>query len=128
MDIKHYRTKGFTLLEIMIVVAIIGLMAMIAFPALQKARGTSQANSCMNNMRQIEAAKEEWAFEYRKSNGASVTWTNILPYLKSQPICPAGGDYEEWVVGSGIYCTIHDWRPQYQGGDLQFEELRDFHP
>jgi len=54
-------TKGFTLVEIMIVVAIIGLLAAIAIPSFIKARTESQKNACINNLRQVESAKEQWA-------------------------------------------------------------------
>ena len=61
MKIKTSRKAGFTLVEIMIVVAIIGLLAAIAIPNFIKARTTSQQNACINNLRQIDAAKNQWA-------------------------------------------------------------------
>ena len=62
--------KGFTLVEIMIVVAIIGLLAAIAIPNFVKARETAQQNACINNLRQISAAKQQWALE----NNATAAW------------------------------------------------------
>ena len=56
MKINTSRKAGFTLVEIMIVVAIIGLLAAIAIPNFVKARNTSQTNACINNLRQIEAS------------------------------------------------------------------------
>ncbi|HZV36220.1 MAG TPA: prepilin-type N-terminal cleavage/methylation domain-containing protein, partial [Verrucomicrobiae bacterium] len=55
------RKAGFTLIEIMIVVAIIGLLAAIAIPNFVHARTTAQQNACINNLRQIDGAKQEWA-------------------------------------------------------------------
>ena len=66
MKINTSRKAGFTLVEIMIVVAIIGLLAAIAIPNFVKARNTSQANACINNMRQIDSGIQQWALENNK--------------------------------------------------------------
>ena len=75
----------------MIVVAIIGLLAAIAIPNFIKARTTSQQNACINNLRQIDGAVQQWALENNKIAGASVAFTDISGYLKNSVICPAGG-------------------------------------
>lgn len=75
------RRAGFTLVEIMIVVAIIGLLAVIAIPNYVHARTNSQTNACINNLRQIDAAKQEWALEQGKTTGDTPLTDDIKPYL-----------------------------------------------
>ena len=101
--------QGFTLVEIMIVVAIIGLLASIAIPSFMKARTQSQQNACINNLRQIEAAKEQWALEKRKQQGATADTTEVMTYIKnpsSSTNCSAGGTIVFGVIGTNCTCSI----------------------
>jgi prepilin-type N-terminal cleavage/methylation domain-containing protein len=91
MHIRKAGNKGFTLVEIMIVVALIGMLAGIAIPSFVHARSQSALNACVNNLRQIDDATQQWALENLQAPTATVTFDNIQPYLKSAIVCPSGG-------------------------------------
>src|SRR5437899_12964479 len=89
----RWSRKGFTLVEIMIVVLIIGILLAIAVPNFIKARETSRAKSCVANLKQIDSAKEQYAMDNRLNNGGSVAMTDLVNgvngYIKSTPSCPS---------------------------------------
>ena len=93
------KKKGFTLVEIMIVVAIIGILVGIAVPGFIKARLQAQGKSCAENLQKIDGAKEQWALETNAGPAATVNMSDIVSataansYLKKTPACPAGFAY-----------------------------------
>jgi general secretion pathway protein G len=119
---KQTRKAGFTLVEIMIVVAIIGLLAAIAIPNFIKARATSQQNACINNLRQIDGAINEWALETGQANGNAVANVmTVSAYIKlnsvsSVPGCPAGGTYATHSVGNipQVECNLSAATPPHK--------------
>jgi prepilin-type N-terminal cleavage/methylation domain-containing protein len=84
---------GFTLVEIMIVVAIIALLAAIAVPNFLRARKRSQASRILEDLRMIDAAVDQYAIEYNKAAGDTVSWAGVQLYLKK---------------GSNLYNTAQD--------------------
>ena len=87
-------------------VAVPGMLAAIAIPNFVKARATSQQNACINNLRQLDAAKNQWALENRKTATDVPTQADLLPYLRQWPVCPQGGAYTIGPVGQSPKCSI----------------------
>ena len=99
MQIKTNNKSGFTLVEIMIVVAIIGLLAAIAIPNFVRARESAQLNSIANNLRILEGAKEQWALENKKATTDAVSTADLTTYLKNNTL-PAPVVGETYVTAT----------------------------
>ena len=106
------NSKGFTLVEIMIVVAIIGLLAAIAVPNFVQARTSARTSTCVNNLRLIAAAKDQAALENGLAETATPTTTQLSPYLKSVdattglPLEPTSGTYTINEVSTRPTCSV----------------------
>jgi prepilin-type N-terminal cleavage/methylation domain-containing protein len=120
---KNHYTRAFTLVEIMIVVAIIGLLAAIAIPNFVKARETAQLNSIYNNLRVLEGAKDLWALENKKGTGADTDISVLADYLKGGTVKPVIGEiYITDKVGSPAKAQIPTKIGTYKAGDLILAE------
>lgn len=112
--IGTFIQAAFTLVEIMVVVAIIGLLAAIAIPNFVAARGTVQSKTCINNLSKIDDVVSQFALENNKKVGDPIDYpSDLTPYLRlnrsgSIPACPAGGIYSEGAVGELPTCSLSD--------------------
>ena len=106
---------GFTLVEIMIVVLIIGILLAIAIPNFVQARESSRAKACVANLKQIDSAKQQYMMDKNVSTFTSVTGTNattdtygglVTQYVRSAPLCPAGGTYTTGDAGTAPSCDL----------------------
>jgi prepilin-type N-terminal cleavage/methylation domain-containing protein len=111
MRIKSNRGRAFTLVEIMIVVAIIGLLAAVAIPNLVTARKKAQRAACINNLKTMDGAKAMWALEMRKTDADVPTDADLFgpdKNIHDKPQCPSGGTYSLNAVSEKPTCTVPD--------------------
>lgn len=93
-------------------VFVIPMIVVIAIPNFVKARSTSQANACINNLRQIDAAANQFALEHNLTNGSPINFpSDLTPYIKLNsageiPGCPQGGIYHISKVGETPTCSL----------------------
>jgi prepilin-type N-terminal cleavage/methylation domain-containing protein len=103
------RRGGFTLVEIMVVVFIIGILLAIAVPSFVKAREKTHAQACLANLKEIDTAILQWAMHNKKTDAYPVAMADLTggadPYL-STPACPSGGVYTVTTVGENPTCSI----------------------
>ena len=97
--------------DIIVWIVVCLLLGAIVIPNFIRARATSAQAGCINNLRQIDGAKNEWALENGKTNGTVATKTDIKPYIKLDskgniPHCPSGGIYTIGKVGENPTCSI----------------------
>ncbi len=109
---RKLNKKGFTLVEIMIVVAIIGLLAAIAIPNFVRARVMARTNACIANLKQIDGAKQVWAIDTNVGEAAvptlDQTASGLIPtYLKRTPVCNSSGVYTVGAVSAEPSCSVH---------------------
>ena len=98
------RNQGFTLVEIMIVVAIIAILAAVAIPNFIKYRKSSQATACVSNLKQIQAAKEQCSMAGKELTSANLYGVN--GYIKVEPTCPSKGTYTIGGADEDPTCSI----------------------
>ncbi|MHB8522336.1 MAG: competence type IV pilus major pilin ComGC [Limisphaerales bacterium] len=100
--------SGFTLVEIMIVLCLIALLAIISIPNFVEARQAAQRTVCINNLRQIDGAKEIWALENKASTGAKPRPADLKPYIRGLgfPTCPGGGAYTVNPLRAAPRCSL----------------------
>ena len=109
MHINASGRAAFTLVEIMIVVAIIGLLAAIAIPNFIRAKDNAQRTTCMANLKTIHGAKAMWALETRRSNADVPSDADLFGptvYISSKPACPANGTYTLNQVDTKPTCSV----------------------
>ena len=102
------RNLGFTLVEIMVVVSVIGTLAALAIPKFMRAREVTKQNICALNIRRIEGALNRYNIDYPTVAFDAVTMDNLVGnYINTEPECPSAGTYSWDAVGLAT-CSEHD--------------------
>lgn len=141
---RHARTAGFTLVEMMIVVLVIGILLAIAVPSFVSARETGRAKSCAANLSQINSAKLQCMMDNKLAGDSTATFSvdgvtptaagpngtfqltgvaGSLNYLRAAPVCPSGGTYTPSGVSAAPTCSVATdpaAPPDYQAGGKWF--------
>jgi prepilin-type N-terminal cleavage/methylation domain-containing protein len=102
--------RGFTLIEILIVISILGLLLAIAVPNFVKTRTNAQRQICIENLAQIESAKQIWGVEVGRTYGDTPQDAELIGptlYIKEKPRCPAGGNYRFNAIGTTAACDVN---------------------
>lgn len=101
------KKRGFTLIEMMIAIAVIATLLAIAVPNFIKARSSAQTKTCLTNLWHISHAKEQYIAEEKISDGHTIEWNDLVPdLLKTKPSCPADGVYTIGVAGTTPTCSV----------------------
>ena len=119
---KSSANQGFTLVEILIVTAIIGMLASLAMPSLVQARANTQTALCISNLRMIDHAKPGYFLEYNLPDGEWVFIEDLVwaGYLKTMPVCPLGGSYDAGSDTVQPSCNVGGHSLPL--GDLNFQD------
>lgn len=116
--------KGFTLVEIMIVVAIIGILIAIAVPGFLKARENSRQKACWENMQKIDGSVQQYILDNNVADQDTAVTGGLsiddlvgeAEYMRFSPVCPSGGTYTLQTTGFAVNCDIHAVPDVYAGG------------
>ena len=107
------NSAGFTLTEIMIVVAIIGLLAAVAVPNFMRARVAARTNACVNNLRLIQAAKDQYSIENNEADTLTPSASDVSPYFRATPLMsnglpkePQSGNYTLGAIDTAPTCDV----------------------